>query len=107
MFTDYFNDQNRMNTFKYTFRESRRLTSFVSSFKPYVFYENSTKSKSLLERQIEEAIMHENLSIDEDLSSYPSVVDRNKPAIMSLLVTTWRSGSTFLGEVLNSHPVFR
>ena len=90
--------------FKYTFREKRRLASLISFFEPY---ENSTKPKSLLERQIEGAIKHENLSIDVDLSSYPSVVDRNKPTIMSLLVTTWRSGSTFLGQVLNSHPVFR
>jgi hypothetical protein len=28
----------------------------------------------------------------------------NGTPVRSLIITTWRSGSTFLGDVLNSHP---
>ena len=32
------------------------------------------------------------------------VPDMSGTPVRSLIITTWRSGSTFLGDVLNSHP---
>jgi len=32
------------------------------------------------------------------------VPDMGGTPVRSLIITTWRSGSTFLGDVLNSHP---
>ena len=32
------------------------------------------------------------------------VPDMNGTPVRSLIITTWQSGSTFLGDVLNSHP---
>ena len=32
------------------------------------------------------------------------VPDMNGTPVRSLIITTWRSGSTFLGDILNNHP---
>ena len=81
----------------------------VNSDESKLNYTRSRRANGRLLRQINRAIVKERLSIEADLATYPSSVIESdiKSPSMSLLVTTWRSGSTFLGEVLNSHPVFR
>ena len=66
----------------------------------------SPKTLPLLEFEIEEAIAKERASVLEDLASYPKEEESKNRPIQSMIVTTWRSGSTFLGKVLNSHPVY-
>ena len=63
---------------------------------------------------INDLLAQEKKSIEEDLSKYPTLklssLRRNtyasggRPKI-TLLVSSWRSGSSFLGQILASHPV--
>jgi hypothetical protein len=58
-------------------------------------------------------IQHERVRIDQDMSNYTfrdSVhlrdldMESGGNPIRALVATTWRSGSTFLGDILLSHP---
>ena len=93
------------------------LSSWVWSFTEHKYWDNfvreevvadesNTPTDSLLDSQIQEAIAGERASVEEDLASYPEKVERAGRPVQSMIVTTWRSGSTFLGEVLNAHPVY-
>ncbi|XP_023716466.1 carbohydrate sulfotransferase 5 isoform X2 [Cryptotermes secundus] len=69
--------------------------------------------------EIEEVVSEQQRLIAEEMLGYPYpagrynisarsleelVPDMNGTPVRSLIITTWRSGSTFLGDVLNSHP---
>lgn len=68
---------------------------------------------------IEEALAEQRLYVEQEMQgyNYPSgkynvsaktlsdlVPELGGQPVRSIIITTWRSGSTFLGDVLNSHP---
>ena len=102
------------------------FTMCIFLFKNYVYkkktlvemnstIENATKKSRIMENLlIDDLLAQEKKSIAEDLSKYPTLklssLRRNtyasggRPKI-TLLVSSWRSGSSFLGQILASHPV--
>jgi len=66
-----------------------------------------------LHRQIDDAIKSEKEFLEEDLAGFESVngepihtfrMDKGGQPIRAMVATTWRSGSTFLGDIMISHP---
>ena len=92
-----------LSSWVWTSKENKHWDYFVS--KEVVAEEPKTSTDSLPDLQIQEAIAGERASVEEDLASYPEKVESAGRPVQSMIVATWRSGSSFLGEVLNSHPV--
>ena len=71
-------------------------------------------SKIVMENYISDLVSRERTFIKEILEKYPTLkIKQLSKSIMetggrpksSLLISTWRSGSGFVGQILHSHPV--
>ena len=66
-----------------------------------------------VQRKINGAISKESQFLEEDLAGFESVngdpldnyrMSKGGAPVRALVTTTWRSGSTFLGDIMTSHP---
>ncbi|XP_058808563.1 carbohydrate sulfotransferase 4 isoform X2 [Phymastichus coffea] len=86
-------------------------------FLSYMRASYSIENMTLLE--IAEVVEQQRRAIEKEMEDYvyPNgkygvyankledlVMEKNGNPVRSVIVTTWRSGSTFLGDILNSHP---
>ena len=81
------------------------------SIKPGV---STNMSNIVRQNYISELLSKERIFINENLSKYPTlkianlyknIMEKGGRPITSLLVSSWRSGSSFVGQILSSHPV--
>ncbi|PSN54198.1 hypothetical protein C0J52_03530, partial [Blattella germanica] len=65
---------------------------------------NEVETDNNYTSEIEEVVNEQRRLIAEEMMGYPYPNGQYNISARSLIITTWRSGSTFLGDVLNSHP---
>lgn len=115
---DYYNTNNRLHKDEYRLRVSKTNRPYYNTRRSSTNYGNSGFPQNWT-ATIEDVLNKQRKFIDEEMQyfEYPGgrfgidaekltelTPETNGMPVRSLILTTWRSGSTFLGDILNAMP---